>query len=198
METRECHICNIDKAISEYRGTDKRAKIYHYCGECIDAELIKCKGCGIVQHKDMYNKDKVGTYLGRKSKCTSCRTADMTENDLAKSREWRAKNKDKMKSYYEAQCKRNPGYFAAKAARKIKPESNVKCDEYMEFLMEEFYSIANERTKVTGIRHEVDHIIPREHDKVCGLHTPYNLQVITATENSSKSNNWSIEEWNIL
>jgi len=198
METRKCHICEIDKAISEYRGTDKRAKIYHYCGECIDAELIKCTGCGIVQHKDMYNKDRIGTYLNRKSKCTPCRTASITEDDLIRGRAWRAKNKDKMRSYYEAQCERNPGYHAAKAARAHKPESNVKCDEYMEFLMEEFYSIAAERTKATGVLHEVDHVIPREHDKICGLHTPYNLQVITKKENSDKSNNWSIEEENLL
>ena len=193
METRECHICNIDKAISEYRGTDKRYHSYRYCSDCVDAELIKCTSCDIVQHKDMYNKS-IGQYLDRKTKCTPCRTAAKTDADYAREKAWRSENKDKTDSYYKTQCDKYPGYFAAKSARKLKPESNVKCNEYMEFLMEEFYSIASERTKVTGIRHEVDHVIPREHDKVCGLHTPYNLQVITATENMSKSNNWSIEE----
>lgn len=55
-------------------------------------------------------------------------------------------------------------------------------------LVKEQYIIAETLSVVTGIPHQVDHIIPLVSNKVCGLHTVLNLQVITAKENQSKNN----------
>lgn len=52
----------------------------------------------------------------------------------------------------------------------------------------EFYTLANNLTKTTGIKHVVDHIVPLQGVYVSGLHVENNLQVITALANASKGN----------
>lgn len=50
------------------------------------------------------------------------------------------------------------------------------------------YAERDEMTQVTGIPHEVDHIDPVNHPRLCGLTVPWNLRVIPASENRRKSN----------
>lgn len=53
------------------------------------------------------------------------------------------------------------------------------------------YAEARALTLTTGIRHEVDHIVPIQGAKVCGLHVEFNLQILTKTENIKKHSNFS-------
>ena len=56
----------------------------------------------------------------------------------------------------------------------------------------EFYKEARKLTLETGIKYEVDHIIPSNHSLVCGLHNEFNLQILTESENCKKSNKFEI------
>jgi hypothetical protein len=60
--------------------------------------------------------------------------------------------------------------------------------------IKEMYKQARQLTSETGIRHEVDHIIPIKHPLVCGLHTENNLRIISASENLRKSNRVNLDD----
>jgi 5-methylcytosine-specific restriction endonuclease McrA len=52
------------------------------------------------------------------------------------------------------------------------------------------YVEAKQLSKERSINYHVDHIVPLQHPLVCGLHVPWNLQIITAEQNILKSNNF--------
>lgn len=56
------------------------------------------------------------------------------------------------------------------------------------FFIQEAYRMSRLRTKMLGIKHEVDHKVPLQHPLVCGLHVEQNLQVIPMVHNRSKGN----------
>lgn len=59
--------------------------------------------------------------------------------------------------------------------------------------IKQIYLKSIQLSETTGIKHEVDHIIPLTNKLVCGLHVENNLQILTFAENRKKRNRFSIE-----
>lgn len=99
--------------------------------------------------------------------------------------------KSKERAYYLRKTASNPGYFVDKVARRdaLKKSASPKwlSTEHREQIMW-FYDMSAKLTEITGVLHHVDHIEPLQGDISCGLHVPWNLQVLTGSENSAKGN----------
>ncbi len=110
------------------------------------------------------------------------------ERVLAQAREWVARNPEKRKEQANAWVKRNLAYanslWAARQAQKIRAQPEWLTPEQIAEIRR-FYKEARDRA---GGPWHVDHIVPLRGDNVCGLHVPWNLQIILASENVRKSN----------
>lgn len=60
--------------------------------------------------------------------------------------------------------------------------------------IQEFYDIAKAKTVQTGVKFVVDHIHPLKGVGFSGMHVPWNLQVITDSENNRKRNKMPISD----
>lgn len=49
-------------------------------------------------------------------------------------------------------------------------------------------------TKLTGVEHHLDHIVPVSHPRVCGLTVPWNLRITPYRFNLQKSNYWNPDQ----
>lgn len=93
-------------------------------------------------------------------------------------------------------CKKNPEKAAAAAAKYRAARKKATPPWLTEQMQEEILQIyihAKDCQLVSGERYHVDHIVPLAGVDICGLHVPWNLQVLPADINISKSNS-NVEE----
>lgn len=100
-----------------------------------------------------------------------------SDNAREARKRWKEKNKD----YFIC-------WNAARRARKL--QATPRWAEKTE--IRALYKKCVMLSEQTGVKHEVDHIIPLLNNKVCGLHCIANLQIIRASDNRLKSNTHTI------
>lgn len=138
----------------------------------------KCSLCNQVLDISLFSIRK-NRKSGIKSSCKQC-----CSKQVINSRDKNVWNKYQ-REYYK---KNRELYISNARKREVLLKHNFILDEFNSFLIKELYELAKLRSTSTTIPWEVDHIIPLRHNLVCGLHVPWNMQVITRRENRSKSN----------
>ena len=124
----------------------------------------------------------------------SARAAAYRKENLEKLRayhkQWREANKEKLKAYHSAHVKANLDQYAERNRRREARKVNATPKWANRFFISEAYALAKLRTKMLGVVHHVDHIVPLKNKLVCGLHVEANLQVIPSLENCVKNNRY--------
>lgn len=77
-------------------------------------------------------------------------------------------------------------YVRARNQKKKIGINTLSKDQLLE--LREIYKQCREMNKIVNKKYAVDHIIPLNHPNVCGLHAPWNLQILTSEENNHKRN----------
>lgn len=113
------------------------------------------------------------------------------EKERIRQDSWTRENRDKVNANNRRYKKANTAKGAADSAlRRADKRQRTPCwltDEDRE-LMEDIYALSQLRSEMTGVQHHVDHVIPLRGELVSGLHTPWNMQILTAADNVAKGN----------
>lgn len=153
----------------------------------------QCTKCGEMKPFSEYHKAKRCSY-GLHPRCKECMreiTRQWNAANAERKRELERKRREANPTYYTEWRKNNLAKDSARASQRRAstiqrtPKWLTK-EDIAE--IEAVYEQARVATESTGVQHHVDHIIPLRGKLVSGLHVPWNLQVLTASENASKGN----------
>lgn len=135
----------------------------------VNGSCVVCTVCATQRHQDKMPEGLLREY-------NKARYSKGRDRFVAYSREYKSNNRPK---YRALDAKRRAQKIAATPPW-------LSREQHAE--MARHYEVSDRLTRVTGVGHHVDHIVPLLGKNVCGLHVPWNLQVIPAKENISKGN----------
>lgn len=188
---KRCSKCKVEKPFEEfYRDKNKKDGRNGQCKSCINLYQKSEKGkLNSKKAREKYRSTEKGRL--KVLECTLNYQKTEKGKQVKKECDARYRKTDKCKVSKKKEYEKNKSDYiigsCQRRALKIQATPSWLTDEQKQEIIE-FYKLREILTKETGILHHVDHIIPLKGDRVCGLHVPWNLQVIPASENLSKSN----------
>lgn len=126
-----------------------------------NVDIKKCPTCGEIKGAKLFGKDE-SRPDGLTAQCKHCKNVEYKRRNKGKVNHLHAKRKSLIKNA-------TPSWVNLSEIEKIYKEAVIKSEK-------------------TGIKYHVDHIMPIKHKLFCGLHVPWNLQILEASENCSKRN----------
>jgi hypothetical protein len=176
---KNCQKCNVEKTAHD-NFLWVKTRWHSWCNHCRKVEKKKW---------DDKNKEHV---LKTATKWHYENYERVKDRKIETATRWIQNNKEKHKEYAKTCYNNNKDKsFANSAKYRAKKRNAVPplLTKDMELQIETLFKQARELTIASGVKHEVDHIIPLQGKTVSGLHVPWNLRVITQFENRSKRNN---------
>ena len=163
-----------------------------------DGLFGQCKFC--------INEKSRGYYLDNKERIRKQQNESKQRNPEDNKRRCKERYKNKKEDIdwvtkererFKAHRKNNLGKYAAKEAKRRAAKLRATAPWANFTYVQDLYKNCREAEDVfnaagLSVKFHVDHIVPLQHDRVCGLHVEHNLQVLTAAENSSKCNKYEV------
>jgi hypothetical protein len=165
---KHCTKCNKTKTLDNYSINNKSAdKVCDYCKPCSckAGKAYRADNPNKIKAYNINNVDKIAKYH----------------------KAYRSNNADKIKAYKLANPDKRNAIQAKRRASNLQATPKWLTTEQLKQILT-FYVEAKRLEQETGVKYHVDHIIPLQGSNVCGLHVPWNLQILSATENLSKGN----------
>lgn len=207
-----CHICGVLKEYNLFSKNSARKDGLHY----------NCKPCDSKKTKKWTEKNKEKVRESKKNRRLS-RIEEFKLKDKTRYEKNRILEIEKRKEYYKNNRKKvaelakkirerkseeikhykkewnsnNRSILNSLAAKRksLKLNSTPNWLSAIELAqIQEMYDVSIARTAQTGVRHHVDHIHPLHGSGFNGLHVPWNLQILTMSENLSKGKKLPTED----
>lgn len=191
---KTCIRCKTEKTEDQFhRATKKKDGLHPICKSCERERAVKRYRENAenekAKRKIYYTEHKEQT-LEKAKEYFKKIYADLTRKAIInkRNRESNVRNKEQRKIQAREYRQRTKHLQTAKTRKRqaLVLRRLPKCANLSE--IEKFYEKAREMTLKTGIKHEVDHIVPLQGKTVSGFHVEWNLQILTKSENSRKRN----------
>lgn len=184
---QNCTQCQIRKPIDDFYKNSHTGGVRSACKEC-----YKAKDRANYKADPDKKNAAVATYRAQdpeRWKAYQASHFQANKERLAPIRKkYRDSNKEKVKKGQDDWRKANPDRQRARIRNyqvKKRQATPVWADHEK---INTFYAAAVAMEKETGYPWEVDHIVPIKSELVCGLHNQFNLNILPAFVNKSKSN----------